>query len=179
MNLSDELFGANFADSVIKRLGLERLKRNAQICIENSEKNAREALQGLIRSNQDTLKSIEKKAVDSARDNSGQMFRQISTELLIINFQSKFKIQAQASLVEIGRADQGILIIDQQQLAVSKRRRPRFPPGWNKAKSSFLIPLLLNSVTASASPIARTAVVDAVGTRLIGHASSFTETGSV
>ena len=29
-------FEVRFADSVIKRLGLERLKRNALICLENS-----------------------------------------------------------------------------------------------------------------------------------------------
>ncbi|MHC4482596.1 MAG: tRNA epoxyqueuosine(34) reductase QueG [Planctomycetota bacterium] len=35
LNLSRELFEAKFADSVIKRLGLERLKRNAQVCLAN------------------------------------------------------------------------------------------------------------------------------------------------
>ena len=35
LNLSQELFEAKFADSVIKRLGLDGLKRNAQICLAN------------------------------------------------------------------------------------------------------------------------------------------------
>ena len=35
LNLSRESFEAKFADSVIKRSGLERLKRNAQICLAN------------------------------------------------------------------------------------------------------------------------------------------------
>jgi len=35
LNLSRELFEAKFADSVIKRLGLDGLKRNAQICLAN------------------------------------------------------------------------------------------------------------------------------------------------
>ena len=35
LNLSREEFERKFADSVIKRLGLERLKRNAQICLAN------------------------------------------------------------------------------------------------------------------------------------------------
>jgi len=33
--LSGELFEARFADSVIKRLGIGRLKRNAGICLAN------------------------------------------------------------------------------------------------------------------------------------------------
>jgi epoxyqueuosine reductase len=36
LNLSSELFEAKFADSVIKRLGLEQLKRNAKICLGNA-----------------------------------------------------------------------------------------------------------------------------------------------
>jgi epoxyqueuosine reductase len=36
LNLSSELFEARFGDSVIKRLGLERLKRNAKICLGNA-----------------------------------------------------------------------------------------------------------------------------------------------
>jgi len=35
LNLSQELFEAKFADSVINRSGIERLKRNAQICLKN------------------------------------------------------------------------------------------------------------------------------------------------
>lgn len=35
LSLSDESFEAGFADSVIKRLGLEALKRNARICLSN------------------------------------------------------------------------------------------------------------------------------------------------
>ena len=35
LNLNRELFEAKFADSPVKRLGLERLKRNAQICLTN------------------------------------------------------------------------------------------------------------------------------------------------
>lgn len=35
LNLSRQDFNARFADSVIKRLGLERLKRNAEICLAN------------------------------------------------------------------------------------------------------------------------------------------------
>jgi len=35
LDLSPELFDAEFADSVIKRLGLEGLKRNARICLDN------------------------------------------------------------------------------------------------------------------------------------------------
>ena len=35
LNLSQELFETKFADSAIKRLGLERLKRNARICLAN------------------------------------------------------------------------------------------------------------------------------------------------
>ncbi len=35
LNLSQDEFEAKFADSVIKRLGLERLKTNAQICLAN------------------------------------------------------------------------------------------------------------------------------------------------
>ncbi len=38
LNLTQEDFEAKFADSPIKRLGLERLKRNAQICLENLKK---------------------------------------------------------------------------------------------------------------------------------------------
>jgi len=36
LNLTEEDFDAEFADSPIKRLGLDRLKRNAQICLENA-----------------------------------------------------------------------------------------------------------------------------------------------
>jgi len=35
LNLSDEGFDTKFADSPIKRLGLQRLKRNAKICLDN------------------------------------------------------------------------------------------------------------------------------------------------
>ena len=36
LNLTQQQFDAEFADSVIKRLGLDRLKRNAQICLANT-----------------------------------------------------------------------------------------------------------------------------------------------
>jgi epoxyqueuosine reductase len=43
MNLTEENFDAEFADSPIKRLGLLRLKRNAQICLTNvTRKNIQE-----------------------------------------------------------------------------------------------------------------------------------------
>ena len=35
LGLSEESFKAGFADSIIKRLGLAGLKRNAQICLNN------------------------------------------------------------------------------------------------------------------------------------------------
>jgi len=35
LNLDEESFNAKFADSPLKRSGLETLKRNAQICLEN------------------------------------------------------------------------------------------------------------------------------------------------
>jgi len=35
LNMTPELFEARFANSVIKRCGLERLKRNARICLAN------------------------------------------------------------------------------------------------------------------------------------------------
>jgi len=41
LNLDDEGFESRFADSSIKRLGLELLKRNARICLANLEKQAR------------------------------------------------------------------------------------------------------------------------------------------
>src|SRR5262245_42336625 len=53
-------------------------------------------------------------------------------------------------------------------------RLPSFPPGCRLAKSSCLNPFSTSSVMASASPIASAAVVLAVGTRFIGHASSTT-----
>ena len=45
-------------------------------------------------------------------------------------------------------------------------RRPRAPPGWLRAKSSFVKPLAERVATASASPRASVAVVDVVGARL-------------
>src|SRR6266487_4218525 len=53
-------------------------------------------------------------------------------------------------------------------------RLPSFPPGWRLAKSSCRNPFSTSSVIASASPIASAAVVLAVGTRFMGHASSVT-----
>ena len=52
------------------------------------------------------------------------------------------------------------------------RRRPSLPPGCSDANCSSRKPLRTSSVIASASPIASAAVVLAVGTRFIGHASS-------
>src|SRR5688572_27240993 len=51
---------------------------------------------------------------------------------------------------------------------------PSLPPGCRLAKSSGLKPFSTSTVIASASPIARAAVVLAVGTRFIGQASSDT-----
>ena len=51
------------------------------------------------------------------------------------------------------------------------RRRPRVPPGCERAKSSAPKPLASSKATASASPIANCAVVLAVGARLSGQAS--------
>jgi len=50
---------------------------------------------------------------------------------------------------------------------------PRTPPGWNLLKSLGLNSFLLISVTARASPMARSAVVLVVGASPSGHASLF------
>ena len=55
------------------------------------------------------------------------------------------------------------------------RRRPSLPAGCSDANSSSPKPLRTRSVIASASPMARAAVVLAVGTRFIGQASLATE----
>ncbi len=55
---------------------------------------------------------------------------------------------------------------------------PRLPPGCNAAKSSGRNFLILRSVSASASPIASAAVVDAEGARLRGQASFVTPRSS-
>jgi len=44
LSMSDESFEAEFADSPIKRLGLEGLKRNARICLKNVTKNTDQKL---------------------------------------------------------------------------------------------------------------------------------------
>lgn len=41
LTLTEEAFETKFADSVIKRLGLETLKRNAKICLENIDNKER------------------------------------------------------------------------------------------------------------------------------------------
>ena len=56
----------------------------------------------------------------------------------------------------------------------NKRRRPRVPAGWERAKSSSVKPRALSRATASASPIANAAVVLAVGARFKGQASAGT-----
>lgn len=43
LNMTQEDFDAEFTDSVISRLGLERLRRNAQICLENITNPARDS----------------------------------------------------------------------------------------------------------------------------------------
>ena len=58
----------------------------------------------------------------------------------------------------------------------SSRRRPRVPAGWERAKSSRVKPRLSSKATARASPMARAAVVLAVGARPKGQASSATLT---
>ena len=58
----------------------------------------------------------------------------------------------------------------------SSSRRPRLPPGCERAKSSSVKPRASSSATASASPIASAAVVLAVGARLSGQASAGTLT---
>jgi len=57
-------------------------------------------------------------------------------------------------------------------------RRPSAPPGCSRAKSSSENPFSSKRTTASASPIAKAAVVEAVGARPSGHASSGTPTSS-
>ena len=57
--------------------------------------------------------------------------------------------------------------------------RPSLPPGWSDANCSSRNPLRTSSVIASASPSASAAVVLAVGTRFIGHASSAMPQSSV
>jgi hypothetical protein len=59
-----------------------------------------------------------------------------------------------------------------------RSRRPSAPPGWRRAKSSRPNPRRCRSATASASPIASAAVVEEVGARSCGHASSPTEQSS-
>jgi len=61
---------------------------------------------------------------------------------------------------------------------VQVRRRPRSPPGCNRAKSSGPNPRNSDRAIARASPIARVAVVLAVGARSCGHASISTLTSS-
>ena len=56
------------------------------------------------------------------------------------------------------------------------RRRPKAPPGWEKAKSSAVKPRASNSAIASASPIASAAVVLDVGAKFSGQASRLTAT---
>ena len=60
----------------------------------------------------------------------------------------------------------------------SKSRRPRLPPGWERAKSSSEKPRASSTATASASPMASAAVVLAVGARFRGQASVSTLTSS-
>ncbi len=53
-----------------------------------------------------------------------------------------------------------------------RKRLPSLPPGWRAAKSSGWNPFSTDSAIASASPITSCAVVDAVGARFSGQASS-------
>ena len=54
---------------------------------------------------------------------------------------------------------------------LSSRRRPRAPPGWEKAKSSAVKPRASSRAIARASPSTRLAVVEEVGARFSGQAS--------
>src|SRR5450830_532418 len=56
------------------------------------------------------------------------------------------------------------------------RRRPSAPPGWERAKSSSMKPRASSNETASASPMAKVAVVLAVGARFSVQASWSTPT---
>ena len=58
---------------------------------------------------------------------------------------------------------------------VRSRRFPSIPPGWSSAKSSLLNPRISNKATANASPIAKVAVVLAVGARSRVQASFSTD----
>ena len=57
---------------------------------------------------------------------------------------------------------------------LSSKRRPRAPPGCEKAKSSAVKPRASNKAIASASPSTSATVVDEVGAKLSGQASSAT-----
>ena len=65
-----------------------------------------------------------------------------------------------------------------RSFTLTSNRRPKVPPGWNRAKSSSLNSLFCNKATAKASPNANVAVVLAVGANPIGQASSCTDTSS-
>ena len=70
----------------------------------------------------------------------------------------------------------GRFSLNMMSSAVVSSLRPSSPPGWNCAKSRGLKSRSLISATASASPMARAAVVDDVGARFSGHASLSTHT---
>ena len=65
-----------------------------------------------------------------------------------------------------------------RSFTLTSNRRPKLPPGWNRAKSSALNSRFCSNATASASPSASVAVVLAVGANPIGQASSATDTSS-